>query len=144
MNSFETLKEKLVKPRVLTLPRPYLSYLLDTEVNADQIGAVLMENQPDNTLKQIRYFSKTLTDTEKNYDTTGRECLAISCAVKLLRPYLEGHHFTLRTYHGPLMWLFGPKVTSARLASWRLRLQEFEFTVEHLPGNKHLAADAMT
>lgn len=61
-----------MNPPVLMLPRPDLPYVSDTDENANQIDVVLMQKQSDNTLKTIGYFSKTLTDTEKNYDTMKR------------------------------------------------------------------------
>ena len=84
---------------------------------------MLQQQYPDNSLHLIGFFSRTLNDTEKKYDTTEKEYLAIIWSVVLLRPYLEMERFTLRTDHEALKWLFDNKSKGAKLDRWRLRLQ---------------------
>ena len=144
MHSFETLKEKLVSPPVLALPRPDLPYIVETDANDYQVGCVLSQKYPDGTVKPLGYFSKTLSDTERKYDTSERECLGIIWATLLLRPYLQPQRFTLKTDHEALKWLFKQEEATGKLARWRLRLQEFEFDVIHVPGKKNQVADALS
>lgn len=54
----------------------------------------------------------------------------------MLITYRECVHFTLRTDHDALKRLFGPEMTSGKLARSRLQLQAFSFTVAHLGGKK--------
>jgi RNase H-like domain found in reverse transcriptase len=55
--------------------------------------------------------------------------------VKLLRPYLEGNRFTVRTDHSALTWLFNADDNSTpRLTRWRVGLAQFNFIVEYRPG----------
>lgn len=84
---------------VLALPRADLPYVLDTDENAQQIGWVLSQRHIPKDLGHIEYFSKTLTDSERNYDTAQKKCLLIIWTVLSLRPYLEGTHFTLRKHN---------------------------------------------
>ena len=77
----------------------------------------------DGTIHPIGYFSRSLNKAEKNYDTTQRECLGIVWAVLLLRPYLEGTRFLLRTDHDSLKWIMGMSEATGKLARWRLHLQ---------------------
>ena len=95
VKSFENLKAALISPPVLTLPRADRHYVLDTDANAKQLGAVLQQRDDDGKLHPIGYFSRTLTDTEKNYDAEERECLGIIWAVTLLQAYIQGDRFTL-------------------------------------------------
>ena len=60
------------------------------------------------------------------------------------RPYLAGHHFTLRTNHGSLTWLRKFKEPKGQLAQWLERLQEFNFDIVHQWGRKHTNADALS
>ena len=55
-------------------------------------------------------------------------------AVLLLRPYLEGVHFVVRTDHAALRWVLNLSTSGGRLERWRLRLLEFEFEVQYRPG----------
>lgn len=50
----------------------------------------------------LGYWSRSLSSAERNYSTPERESLAIAWAVLLLRPYLEGVRYILRTDHAPL------------------------------------------
>ena len=43
-----------------------------------------------------------------------------------------------------LKWLFGVKDPSSRLLRWRLRLEEYECTIEHCKGKENTAADALS
>jgi hypothetical protein len=67
--------------------------------------------------------------------------LAIVWAILLLRPYLERKRFTIRTDQVALKWFLSLKDPSGRLARWRLRLAEFEFSIQYRPGIKNSLAD---
>jgi RNase H-like domain found in reverse transcriptase/Integrase zinc binding domain/Integrase core domain len=82
-----------------------------------------------------------LNTAEKNYSTPEKECLAMVWAILYLRPYLEGQRFLIRTDQVALKWLLSLKDPSGRLARWRLRLAEFEFTIQYRPGIKNSLAD---
>ena len=144
LSAMKDLQDKLITPPVLALPRPNGRITIDTDACAYQVGCVLLQEQEDQTVKPIGYWSRSLTDAERRYDTTQRECLAVVWAILLLRPYLEGTRFTIRTDHSALKWLLNLADSSGRLARWRLRLTEFEFDIVHRAGIKHQAADALS
>jgi len=85
-----------------------------------------------------------MTDAQRNYTTTEKECLAVFWAITLLRPYLEGTHFTVRTDHDSLTWILSITPSEGRLARWRLRLSEFDFEVKYRPGVKNVVPDALS
>ena len=143
-NAFLTLKKKLASPPELALPQSGRTYIVDTDACDKQVGCVLLQEDENDVLHPIGYWSRTLTKPEKNYDATHRECLAIVWAVLVLRPYLEGTHFKVRTDHHSLRWIMNLANASGRLARWRLRLQEFDFEVVHRAGSVHMAPDAMS
>ena len=104
LESFETLKRKLVTPPTLGLPKTNKPYMNDTDTSAYQPGATLLQKQDEtkNEWTPIGYWSKTLTDTERNCSTTERECYSVVWAVNMLRTYIEGETFTVRTDHDAL------------------------------------------
>jgi RNase H-like domain found in reverse transcriptase len=59
----------------------------------------------------------------------------------ILRPYLEGVAFTVRSDQVALRWLLSFKDPSGRLARWRLRLADFYFIIQYRPGIKNNLAD---
>ncbi len=92
----------------------------------------------------VLFISRKLLPHEKNYATVEKECLAIKWAVEKLRYYLLGRKFILVTDNAPLKWKSQNKGKNARINQWFLRLQDFQFTVEHRAGNSHVNADAMS
>ena len=125
--AFKTLKTRLINPPVLALPKVGRSYIVDTDACAYQVGCVLLQEQDgDERPKPIGYWSRSLSKAERNYTTTEQECLSIVWAVVILRPYLEGTEFTIRTDHDSLKWLLNLSDATGRLQRWRLRLQQFE------------------
>ena len=70
IDSFNNLRQKLTSPPVLSLPKPDLPYILDSDANDFQAGCVLQQRYPDKSLHPIGFFSRALNDTEKKYDTT--------------------------------------------------------------------------
>ena len=140
-HAFSQLKNALINPPILTLPRESAPYTLDVDACDSQLGACLQQEQPDGTLAPCGFYSRTLNQAEKNYSTPEKECLAMVWAILLLRPYLERKRFTIRTDEVALKWLLSLKDPSGRLARWRLRLAEFEFSIQYRPGIKNSLAD---
>ena len=75
---------------------------------------------------------------------TRRELLAVVFFTKYFRSYLLGRQFTIRTDHSALRWLRSTPEPIGQQARWLERLEEFSYTVEHRPGNKHGNADALS
>ena len=96
--AFETLKARLIPPPILALPKASRPYMIDTDASAYQLGATLLQQKDEdkpNDWVPIGYWSKTLTNTERNYSTTERECYSVVWSVTTLRPYIEGLTFML-------------------------------------------------
>lgn len=137
--SFETLKTLLVNDPILAYPDFSKSFILNTDASNFALGAVLsQENHP------ICYASRTLNVHELNYSTIEKELLAIVWAVKYFRPYLFGRKFTIHTDHQPLQWLFSIKEPNSRLVRWRLKLEEYDYTIKYKKGANNGNADALS
>ncbi|KAK3253279.1 hypothetical protein CYMTET_37465 [Cymbomonas tetramitiformis] len=67
--------------------------------------------------------------------------LAVVWAVRTLRQYLHGVHFTLVTDHSPLTTLMEKSDLQGQHLRWAISLQEFDFTVQYRPGAKNSNAD---
>ena len=144
LRAFEALRQCLLTPPILALPKADGQFTLDTDASSDQIGCCLFQAQSDGKLHPLGYWSRGLTSAERNYSTTEKECLAIVWAILTLRPYLEGRRFIIRTDHHSLRWVLNLADAQGRLARWRLRLQEFDYEVHYLPGRSHHGADMMS
>ena len=81
------------------------TFQIECDASNTQLGMVLSQRDDNGILKPIYFRSCMLTSTERNYSTTERECLAIVNAVRMFRPYIFGHEFTVVTDHKALIWL---------------------------------------
>ena len=142
--SFEELRRRLVTTPILAFPDYTQQFTLDTDASDTGIGAVLSQVQPDGSERVIAYASRLLTKPERRYCVTRRELLAVVTFIHHFRPHLLGQRFSLRTDHGSLTWLANFKEPEGQLARWLERLQEYDFSITHRPGRKHLNADALS
>jgi len=143
-DAFAELKRRLTSTPLLALPRFTGAYVLDTEASDYRVRCVLTQEQPGKTYKPVGYWSRPITGAEKNYSKTEKECLAVVWALFMLRPYVQGTRFIVRTDHSALRWMLHMEGAHGRLACWRLRLSEFYCLVETRAGAAHYAADTMS
>jgi hypothetical protein len=130
--AFELLRSMLTSPPTLALPKQGLEYVLDIDATESQLSTCLQQHDDHGVLHPIGYLSRQLSPTERRYLITEKEAYAVYWAVKLLRPYLEGNRFTVRTDHIALTWLFNADGSStSRLTRWRLGLAQFDFIVKY-------------
>ncbi|UYV64395.1 K02A2.6-like [Cordylochernes scorpioides] len=142
--SFNSLKNKLISPEVLTHYDPNKPIGLHTDASDQGLGAVLVHLDENTKERPISYASRTLQKAETNYSTTEKECLAIIWAIKKFRPYLYGRKFTIYTDHHSLCWMAKMKNPAGRLARWSLELQEYDFAIKYKSGKTHLDADGLS
>ena len=116
LDAFEKLRQKLLDPPILALPRADGRFTQDSDASNYQIGCTLLQDQPDGSKHPIGYWSRGQTSAEKNYSTTEQECLAIVWAVLQLRPYLEGKRFVIRTNDHAIRWVLSLADAQGRLA----------------------------
>src|SRR6266850_3125802 len=67
-------------------------------------------------------------------------------AITHWRPYLiwKEMPFTIYTDHANLLYWKSPHKLNCRMAHWHSELQDYHFTLEHIPGKTHTAADALS
>ena len=143
LKAFRTFIDRICSPPILALPVPNLPYVVDTDACAYGLGATLFQDH-NGTRKPIGFWSRSLTDAEKNYSATERECFAVVWALQTLRPYLLYEEFTVFTDHNSLNWLMNITEPSGRLTRWRLRLSEFNFSIKYKKGADNHHADALS
>lgn len=96
------LPDKLISSQGLPLPCHSGKRTSDTDARNVQVGCVLLQVRKDGTDRPIEYWSHYLNDAQHAYDTTHRDYYAVLWTVLMLRPYLEGTKFTIRTDHDSL------------------------------------------
>jgi len=141
--AFETLKQALTSPPVLSMPNQDDKFVLDCDASQCAIGAVLSQIQ-DGVEKPVAYASKKLSKSERNYCVTKKELLAVVFFVKYFRHYLLGPRFLIRTDHAALQWLHRMPDPVGQFARWIGFLEEFDFEILHRSGSRHSNADQMS
>lgn len=141
--SFRQLKSDLVSAPVLWNPDFTLTFILQTDASDRGLGALLLQEK-SGEYHPLVYLSKKLLPREQNFATVEKECYAIVWAVQRLQKYLYGREFIIETDHRALQWLKTMKSQNPRLLRWSLVLQEYRFTVKHIPGANNKMADLLS
>lgn len=108
-----------------------------------------MLSQRDETSQKVHpcaFFSRRLTQTERNYDVGNRKLLAIKLVLEEWRHWLEGAWlpFVVWTDHKNLAYIQSAKRLNARQACWALFFDRFNFTITFRPGSKNTKPDALS
>ncbi len=140
--SFEALKHGLCSEPCLRLPDPDVPYYIVTDASDFAIGAVLAQDHGDG-LQPVAYESRKLLPAERSYPVHEKELLAGVYALKKWRCYLEGTHFTWLTDAASLRYLQTQPTLTRRQARWVELLQNYDYTVKHIPG-KQCPADPLS
>jgi len=141
--SFDKLKSKLSSTPVLVFPDFNVPFILTTDASTIGLGAVLSQVQ-EGIEKPISFASRQLNKAERAYSALELETLAVVWATKYFRCYLYGKKFLVRTDHAALKFLRNFADSNCRLMRWSLRLSEFDFEIEHVPGSKIKHVDALS
>ena len=140
-NAFQTIKEQLMSSPVLAFPEPNGDYILYTDASDVGVGAVLVQEDGEGEERVISYASKAFSGSEKNWTTTEKEAYAVVWALQYFHPYVYGRKVVIYIDHKALKWLKNVKHPNGKLARWILKLEEYDYTIEHKPGNMMQHAD---
>jgi len=130
LNAFCTLKEPLISAPILGMPTDSGMFLLDSDASSVGLGAVISQMQNGKEVV-IVYASRSLSNAERNYDTTKRELLAVTYGLRTFRQYLLGRKFTIRTDHSALQWLRKTPEPMAQMARLLVYVEQFDFEIQH-------------
>ena len=154
--SIRELKEALCKNPVLAYPRNDREFIVKSDAATGHgIGAVLTQRDDADEEgkageeRPVCFYGRKFTSHEANYSATEAELLGVVEAIRQFRPYLWGRRFRVVTDHAALRWLHTMNGTQeggpqSRLTRWVIKLQEYNFYVEHKPGKHHVDCDAIS
>jgi hypothetical protein len=136
---FETLKNISCNQPLLQYPVFEKEFIVTCDASADGIGSVLSQGIIRKDLP-----SRVLTKAEINYSTTERELTAIVWACRQFRPYIWGRKFTIVTDHKPLTWIFKMNDPNSRIMRLKLKLAEFDYTINYKRGKENSNSDGLS
>lgn len=134
------MKHALVNAPVLAYPDMSKPFILTCDASDEAVWYVLGQTDDYNREYVITYGNKALSEEEKNWTTSEKECLAILKGIEAYRPYLTNNCFTVITDHNALVWLKSAKLTG-KLSRWAIKLQELNYDIVHRPGKSNVVAD---
>ena len=143
LNAFTELKRILTNDLVLRIPDKNLPFKIQTDASKIGIGAVLMQTHPNGDLP-VAYLSKKFTTTQMNWPATEQECYAIICAIEKWHKYLDGRTFIIETDHKPLLPFNMKQQLNSKCERWRLKLQQYKFTIRYIKGKHNTVADYLS
>ena len=143
--AFAKVKEAIQKQLVLA----HLDYSKAIVLSGDAsivgcggyIGNMWYEDE-ERIVKVVACASHTFTDAEAKWKTEEQEGFVLLWLCMYFRHLLIGQPFRLETDHRNLTFIHGG--TSPKLVRWSLALQNFRYTLVHVPGETQYVADTMS
>ena len=144
-NAFQAVKRQLTRAPVMAFFKQGAETRVTTDASPVGIGAVLEQKQDDGQYRPVHYASRKLTPPESRYSQFEREALAVKWSCEKFFLYIHGNDFEICTDHKPLITVLGPhsKPPSARIERWMLYMQQFKYSIRHIPGKEN-AANALS
>ena len=93
-------------------------------------------------IRTVAFVSKSLTEGQLRWSVIQKEAYAIFYCCTHLEHLLRDRHFTIMTDHKNL--IFMSLDSNAMVIRWYIALQEFDYSLEYVPGPQNATADAMS
>jgi len=144
--AFRELKEQFIRKPVLAALDLDKRMRMEVDVlNYVTDGVLLMECE-DGKWKLVAFLSKSLNETERNYEIHDKEMLAIIRGLEIWRYLLEEAQFKFEiwTNYKNLEYFMKVQKLNWRQAQWALYLFRFDFTLKHVPGMRMGKIDGLS
>ena len=143
---FRELKERFTKEPVLAALDINKKMRMKVDVSDYAMGGVLSMECEDGLWRLVAFLSKSLNETERNYEIHDKEILAIIRGLEAWRHLLEEAQskFEIWTDHKNLEYFMKAQKLNRRQARWALYLSRFDFTLKHVLGTKIGKADGLS
>ena len=144
--AFRELKKRFTKELVLAAPDIDKKIRMEVDASDYATGGVLSMECKDGLWRPVAFLSKSLNETERNYEIHDKEMLAIVRGLETWRHLSEGaqYKFEIWTDHKNLEYFMKVQKLNRRQARWALYLSWFDFTLKHVAGAKMGKADRLS
>jgi len=108
---------------------------MEVDVSDYATGGILSMEYEDRRWRPVAFLSKSLNETEKNYEIHDKEILVIIRRLENRRHLLESAHFKFEiwTDHKNLKYFIKVQKLNRRQAHWALYLSRFDFILKYVP-----------
>ena len=144
--AFQDLKDIITNDVTLAFPDFNKPFKLSTDASSTAIGGVLSQTDEVTGLdRPITFFSRRLSNTERNYAIMDKEAFALIYGLRYNRTFIHGREITLVSDSEPLCYLLKQKNPSPRNMRWLAILSEYNVTnIKHLAGSKNIVPDILS
>ena len=154
-NAFNFLKSCLFKAPILSPPNYQKEFFIATDASSYAIGAVLFQLDEDENVvnlslashrnkKFVKFASRVLSKSEKNYPACKRELLGIVFALLKFELYILGQKVVIISDSKPLSYLLSKKYLSTLFYSWLETILQFNFEIIYCPGKVNILPDLLS
>ena len=143
---FKELKDQFTKELVLVALDLDKKLRVEVDTSDYATGGVLSMEVENGRWKPVAFLSKSLNETERNYEIHDKEMLVILRGLEAWRHLLEGvqFRFEIWTDHKNLEYFMKAQKLNRRQARWALYLSQFNFTLKHVLGTRMGKADGLS
>jgi len=144
--AFKELKEQFTKEPVLAAPDIDKKMRMEVDASDYVTGGVLLMKCKDGLWRPVAFLSKSLNETERNYEIHDQEMLAIIRGLEVWKHLIEGAQFKFEiwTDHKNLEYFIKAQKLNHRQARWALYLSRFDFTLKYVAGTKMGKVDGLS
>ncbi|GBG61215.1 hypothetical protein CBR_g19748 [Chara braunii] len=115
-------------------------FIVETDAGPTALGGLLIQADTEGKEMPLRFESRTLCTTERNYSQIKRETLVVLYCLRIFRNYIFSRRFILRVNPTALAYSLRNYVSSdPTVARWLTYIWMFNFELERIPGNKNRA-----
>ncbi|GBG41161.1 hypothetical protein CBR_g74027, partial [Chara braunii] len=115
-------------------------FVIETDAGPTALGGVLIQADTEGKERPLRFESRTLNTTERNYSQFKKETLAVLHCLRIFRNYVFGRRLILRVDPTALACsLKNYTPSDPTVARWLTYIWMFNFELERIPGNKNRA-----
>ncbi len=136
-NAFTEIQRRLTDDPVLAHYDGHSPLVLMTDASDVGVGGVLLQAG-----KPLLYMSKVLNKIQRRWPTIEKECFGIIHCLSKAERYLTARRFAILTDHRNLVHMHAS--TNAKVANWRILLEQFDYTINHVPGEDNAVADTLS
>ncbi|GBG63355.1 hypothetical protein CBR_g37712 [Chara braunii] len=113
-------------------------FVVETDAGPTALGGVLIQADADGKERPLRFESRTLNTTERNYSQFKKETLAVLHCLRTFRNYIFGRRLILRVDPTALACSLKSYTPSdPTIARWLTYIWMFNFELERIPGDKN-------
>ena len=134
--AFDDIKTIMSRETLLVYPDFNKDFHIYTDSSDYQLGAVIMQDD-----RPLAFYSRKMNPAQRRYTTGEQELLSIVETLKEFRNILLGQKLVVHTDHKNLLY---QKMATDRIIRWRLLLEEYGATFQHVKGEKNVVADALS